>query len=301
MYKYINLFSIAIFLTSTYILYANWTSKKNKKNTMMLMILITIIVYQISIIIKGFDTNLLQYNIKILVMLLILKLNLYKLKDHNLKFVMNTNYILSLLTILTQTNHKLIEYNKLILLYMLMSTVYMFSIIIYNYKLNKSSKVVLILNLSYIGICLLIDKNINIVNIGNILDLISAIFILGNIYIVYIKESKFKNMKITKKINLFNDEIIDADKKFDINKNISTTIKENLNKKNKILHTILDQSNKCVILIDNLGNIINEDESFYNMWREYKSFKGNLSLLEFLNNSVKNKDKFLQYINLLDK
>ena len=221
MYKYINLFSIAIFLTSTYILYANWTSKKNKKNTMMLMILITIIVYQISIIIKGFDTNLLQYNIKILVMLLILKLNLYKLKDHNLKFVMNTNYILSLLTILTQTNHKLIEYNKLILLYMLMSTVYMFSIIIYNYKLNKSSKVVLILNLSYIGICLLIDKNINIVNIGNILDLISAIFILGNIYIVYIKESKFKNMKITKKINLFNDEIIDTDKKFDINKNRS--------------------------------------------------------------------------------
>ena len=94
-------------------------------------------------------------------------------------------------------------------------------------------------------------------------------------------------MKITKKINLFNDEIIDADKKFDINKNISTTIKENLNKKNKILHTILDQSNKCVILIDNLGNIINEDESFYNMWREYKSFKGNLSLLEFLNNSCK--------------
>ena len=37
------------------------------------------------------------------------------------------------------------------------------------------------------------------------------------------------------------------------------------------------------------------------MWREDKSFKGNLSLLEFLNNSVKNKDKFLQYINLLDK
>ena len=77
----------------------------------MLMILITIIVYQISIIIKGFDTNLLQYNIKILVMLLILKLNLYKLKDHNLKFVMNTNYILSFFTILTQTKHKLIEYN----------------------------------------------------------------------------------------------------------------------------------------------------------------------------------------------
>ena len=33
MYKYINLFSISIFLTSTYILYANWTAKRNKKNT----------------------------------------------------------------------------------------------------------------------------------------------------------------------------------------------------------------------------------------------------------------------------
>ena len=46
-------------------------------------------------------------------------------------------------------------------------------------------------------------------------------------------------------------------------------IKENLDKKNKLLNTILDQSNKCVILIDNLGNIVNEDEGFYNMWREY--------------------------------
>ena len=59
------------------------------------------------------------------------------------------------------------------------------------------------------------------------------------------------------------------------------TIKENLDKKNKLLNTILDQSNKCVILIDNLGNIVNEDESFYNMWKEYKSFKGDLSILDF--------------------
>ena len=78
MYKYINLFSISIFLTSTYILYANWTAKRNKKNTMILMTLITIVVYQFKIIIKGSDINLLEYNSQILMMLLILKLNLYK-------------------------------------------------------------------------------------------------------------------------------------------------------------------------------------------------------------------------------
>ena len=66
MYKYINLFSISIFLTSTYILYANWTAKRNKKNTMILMTLITIVVYQFKIIIKGSDINLLEYNSQIL-------------------------------------------------------------------------------------------------------------------------------------------------------------------------------------------------------------------------------------------
>jgi len=37
------------------------------------------------------------------------------------------------------------------------------------------------------------------------------------------------------------------------------------------------------------------------MWSEFKGLKNNLSLIEFLDKSVKNKDKFLQYINLLDK
>ncbi len=301
MYKYINLFSISIFLTSTYILYANLTAKRNKKNTMLLMLLITIVLYQLTIIIKGYDTNLLHNNSQILMMLLILKLNLYKFKKHNLKFIMNINYILALLPILISDNYKLIEYDKLVLLYMLMATVYMFSISVYNYNLDRSSKVTLILNLSYIAIRLLVKKEIYIVNMGDILELISSIVILKNIYKIYIKESELKNIKLSKRISLFSNEIINNDEKLDINKNISMTIKENLDKKNKLLNTILDQSNKCVILIDNLGNIVNEDESFYNMWKEYKSFKGDLSILDFLDNSVKNKDKFLQYLNLLDK
>ena len=286
MYKYINLFSISIFLTSTYILYANWTAKRNKKNTMILMTLITIVVYQFKIIIKGSDINLLQYNSQILMMLLILKLNLYKLKNHNLKLVMNMNYILSLFPMLVTTNYKLIEYNRLVLLYMLMATVYMFSISIYNYNLSKNPKIILILNLTYIAICLLVKKNIYIVNMGYIIELMSSILILREVYTIYIKESELKNIKLSKKISLFSDEIINDNEKLEINKNISMAIKENLDKKNKLLNTILDQSNKCVILIDNLGNIVNEDEGFYNMWREYKSFDGELSLLKFLDNSV---------------
>ena len=301
MYKYINLFSISIFLASTYILYANLTSKRNKKNTMTFIILITIIMYNIMIIIKGYDKSLLEYNSQILIMLLILKLNLYRLKNNNLSFIMNINYILSLLPILTLNNYKAIEYSKLVLLYMLMSTVYMFSISIYNYNLKKSSNLILILNLSYMTICLLFKNNAYIEGIGDLLELISSIEILTSIYKIYIKESISKNINISEKIKLFTDDIITDDKNLDINKNISKTINENLNKKKKLLNTILDQSNKCVILIDNLGNILNEDESFYNMWSEFKDLKNNLSLIEFLDKSVKNKDKFLQYINLLDK
>ena len=201
------------------------------------------------------------------------------------------NHILSLLPILVSTNYKLIEYNRLVLLYMLMATVYMFSISIYNYSLSKNSKIILILNLSYIAICLLVKKNIYIANMGYIFRTnMSSMMILRYIYTIYIKESELKNIKLSKKISLFRDEIINDNEKLEINKNISMAIKEeNLDKKNKLLNTILDQSSKCVILIDNLGNIVNEDEGFYNMWREYKSFDDELSLLKFLDNSVKNK------------
>ena len=116
MYKYINLFSISIFLASTYILYANWTSKRNKKNTMTFIILITIIMYKIMVVIKGYDKSLLEYNSQILIMMLILKLNLHNLKNNNLNFIMNINYILSLLPILTLNNYNTIEYSKLVLL-----------------------------------------------------------------------------------------------------------------------------------------------------------------------------------------
>ena len=301
MYKYINLFSISIFLASTYILYANWTSKRNKKNTMTFIILITIIMYKIMVVIKGYDKSLLEYNSQVLIMMLILKLNLHNLKNNNLNFIMNINYILSLLPILTLNNYNAIEYSKLVLLYMLMSTVYMFSISIYNYSLKKSSNTILILNLSYMTICLLFKNKMHIELIGYVIELISAIEILTNIYKIYINQSRSKNINISEKIEIFTKDIINDDKNLDINKNISKAINENLNKKKKLLNTILDQSNKCVILIDNLGNIVNEDESFYNMWSELKYLKNNLSLIEFLDKSVKNKDKFLQYINLLDE
>ena len=71
MYKYINIFSISIFLTSIYILYANWITKKNKKNTMLYMNIATIVIYQFMLLNNKFDTSLLNYNNHILIILLI--------------------------------------------------------------------------------------------------------------------------------------------------------------------------------------------------------------------------------------
>ena len=75
MYKYINIFSISIFLTSIYILYANWITKKNKKNTMLYMNIATIVIYQFMLFNNKFDTSLLNYNNHILIILLILRIN----------------------------------------------------------------------------------------------------------------------------------------------------------------------------------------------------------------------------------
>ena len=171
MYKYINIFSISIFLTSIYILHANWITKKNKKNTMIYITIVTIVIYQFILITKKTNTNLLYYNNQILMILLILRLNLYKF-NHNLKLVMNVNYILTLFPILFIYNYRLIEYDKLVLGYMLMSTVYMFSISIYNYNLSRASKAVLIFNLSYIMIGLIFNDRLYTMYIGSVLNLI---------------------------------------------------------------------------------------------------------------------------------
>lgn len=301
MYKYINIFSISIFLTSIYILYANWITKKNKKNTMLYINIVTIVMYQFMMLSYKFDTYLLNYNNHILIILLILRINLYKLKSHNLKFVMNINYILTLYPILSAFNYKLLEFDKFLLGCILMSTVYMFSISVYNYGLSKVSKIVVTLELIYIMIGLFFNNNLYIMNIGSILNFSSAVLLLVNIYNIYIYQYELKNKKILKKVNLYEEEIKNDDEKLNVNKDITKAIKESLDKKKNILDIILDQSNKCVILIDNQGNIVNEDESFYNMWKEYKTSKGSLSLLEFLDNSVKNKDKFLKYLTLLNK
>lgn len=301
MYKYINIFSISIFLTSIYILYANWITKKNKKNTMLYINIVTIVIYQFMVLNHKFDTYLLNYNNHILIILLILRINLYKLKNHNLKFVMNINYILTLFPILSAFNYKLLEFDKFLLGCILMSTVYMFSISVYNYGLSKISKIIVTLELIYIMIGLIFNNSLYIMNIGSILNFASAVLLLVNIYNIYIYEYEVKNKKILNKVNLYEEEIKNDDEKLNINKGITNAIKENLDKKKNLLDIILDQSNKCVILIDNQGNIVNEDESFYNMWKEYKTSKGSLSLLEFLDNSVKNKDKFLKYLTLLNK
>lgn len=301
MYKYLNLFSISMFFVSLCMIYANWSTKKNKKNTITLMILITIVVYQVLLTTNYFNKILLQYNSQILIMLLILNLSLYKLKNNKFKLIIGINYTLTLFPIVKAFRNDVILYDEIVILYMLITIIYMLSKCIYKNKLSISSNIILVLWMLNLTISLLIKERIDTYYTYNILNIISALIILTKVYSIYIKDVKVNMKKLYKKIEIYNEEIIKNEESLDINKNINKAIKDNLNKKKKLLNTILDQSNKCVILIDNLGYIVNEDESFFNMWREYKNFEDKISLEQFLNKSIKNKEKFLRYLSLLDK
>lgn len=76
--------------------------------------------------------------------------------------------------------------------------------------------------------------------------------------------------------------------KLKCSKSITKDILCRLENKNKILDVILNQSNKCVLIIDKDGYISNEDDSFINLWKEYKDYRYKIKLSYFLENSIEN-------------
>ncbi|WP_438653435.1 histidine kinase dimerization/phospho-acceptor domain-containing protein [Romboutsia sp.] len=143
---------------------------------------------------------------------------------------------------------------------------------------------------------ILIDS-IQIIHIGYIIDIISSICIFYSLFISYIKDVNNKNSEISAKIANSSIKIKEKEQKIVNNKNITQTINDNLNKKQRLLEIIIGQYNKCVVVIDRAGYIINEDDSFLKMWNEYKEYKYKLNLSLFLNNSIKNQSEFLTCIN----
>ncbi|HSQ88688.1 PAS domain-containing sensor histidine kinase, partial [Romboutsia sp.] len=117
------------------------------------------------------------------------------------------------------------------------------------------------------------------------------------IFKINIIDVKNKNKKTKSKLSRSNIKIKIYDEKLKLNKNITSMINESLDKKQNILQTIVGEYNRCTFIVDSEGYILNEDNGFSKMWKEYSECKYKIILNTFLENSIKNANDFINSIN----
>ena len=304
MYKYINILSISIFMMSLYVLYGSFSANRSKKNIMSMMMLIIMISYKFIYFIN-IDNPLevinLEYDCKIMIILFVIQLFLKEKQCKKTKLLIYMNYLLGTYSFILVMIKGENIYSKLITIYMLMTTLYLFSIILYSSKNKSKYEIIQIAYFAYILIGLIIGDSIHLMYIGDTLDFLSSIYIFSIILNINITEVYTKKVDVTSKLNRSNITMKIHDEKLNLNKNISKMISDNLKKKQGILDLILDQSNRCVLLIDDEGYILNEDDSFSKMWKEYRDCKYKINIRTFLNESIKNQNEFLHNINQVNE
>ena len=301
MYTYINTFSISIFLMSLYTLYASWSINKTKRNAILLGMLVTIISSKILYLLINEKVINLNYTYEIIIILLIIQISIKGNQSKISRILITINYILGSISLVMTMIISLNVYNTIITGYMLMTTLYLNFIIMDQKKINKKDIIVVNLIYFYLFISLLINKNESIITINNILDGISSIYIFLKIFKENIIDASNRKEKIRNELSISNTTINIHNEKLKINKNITSTIKESLYKKQSLLQIIEAEYNRCTFIIDREGHILNEDNSFSKMWKEYSQYKYKINLNTFLDDSIKNANYFLESINKVNQ
>ncbi|MEF9991127.1 MAG: HAMP domain-containing sensor histidine kinase [Romboutsia sp.] len=301
MYKYIDILSTSIFFMSLYVMYGNYKSSKSKKYIMPIIIIMTIIIINLGKISGGYNilNHINSNNIgEIIIVLFIIQLNIKEKQSKKNKLLINTNYLVGIISEMFILFGKDGIYNEIICIYILMTTFYLFSITINTSRsINKNAKILIIFNFSYILLGLVLPNIKETLYLGNTLKLISSVYIFDNLLKKNVTSIYTQMDDVTSKLRRSNIIMKIYGEKLDLNKKISNIIYSNLEKKSKILDLILDQCNRCVLLIDEDGYILNEDDAFSKMWKEYKDCKYKIKLTTFLNKSIKNYVDFLSSIN----
>ena len=163
-------------------------------------------------------------------------------------------------------------------------------------KIQKEKSIILSIYSLYIFFSLIFNNNKDMINIGKFIDLLLSMYILYVLFkdnIVFINE---KEESIKSRLNKIDNKIKIDNKKLFENKNITKSISDTLSKKQDILEMILGSSNKCLMIIDNHGNVLSDDNNFYKMWNQYKNYDSKIKLNMFLEDNIKNSDDFLYSI-----
>lgn len=297
MYTYINIFSTSIFLMSLYTLYASWSINKTKQNSILLVMLVQIIISKVLYLLIYERSINLNYTYEIIIILLIIQISIKGNPSRISRILIFINYILGsislVMTIFTGFN----IYSTIITAYMLMTTLYLSFIIMNEKKLNNKDIMLVTLIYFYLFISLFMKENERFINKNNILDVISSMYIFFEVFKMNIIDVNNKNKKIKSKLSRSNITIKIYDEKLKLNKNITSMINESLDKKQNILQTIVGEYNRCTFIVDSEGYILNEDNGFSKMWKEYSWYKHKLNLNTFLDNSIKNASDFIKSIN----
>ena len=163
-------------------------------------------------------------------------------------------------------------------------------------KIQKEKSIILSIYSLYIFFSLIFNNNEDMISIGKFIDLLLSMYILYVLFkdnIVFINE---KEESIKSRLNKIDNKIKIDNKKLVENKNITKSISDTLSKKQDILEMILGSSNKCLMIIDNHGNVLSDDNNFYKMWNQYKNYDSKIKLNMFLEDNIKNSDDFLYSI-----
>ncbi len=297
MYKYINVFSISIFLMSLYILWASWSINKTKRNGILLGILVTVIGSKILSITMNYGASNLNYIYKVMVALLIIKINIRISQKKIPRALIFINYMLGIVNLYTTMFYNTNIDTILVGSYLLMSALGLSFTVIYVKKLN--AKETLLLTLIYLDLLtfILVKERSNYLYVNHIIDITISMYVFLSIFKAEILDANNRKLKmkselnkasITKKINHGN---------LEVNRNISNMINESLSKKQILLKTIVDEYNRCTFIIDSEGYILNEDNSFSKMWKKYSKYNYKINLNGFLNDNIKNTNDFIKSIN----
>lgn len=144
---------------------------------------------------------------------------------------------------------------------------------------------------SYILMSLVFKDKIT--NLKESIDIILATYIFYKVYTIDIKGICKKELSLNNKLDKVKYKMKINSEKLNYTKAITKGINDSLEIKETILDTILNESKKCIMIIDKDGYIVSDENNFIKMWKEYEGFKGKININLFLMESIKNSDEFL--------
>ena len=297
MYKYINIVTIAIFFMSIYILYATCKVNRLKKGLLSVVVIATIIAFKLICMLGDIYVSKLlklSYICEMMMILFAMQLNFKDIEKKSINSLFNINYFLGVFCLLAPYIKNINLYVNITVSFMITSSLYLFFLYINKSCLKKvSTKFIFIQVLYYIYflVSLISGDKYKLIHISEILDLVLSIYIFNKNFKAHIKVVCIKEKETLSKLGRTKMTIKMHDEKLNQNKKFSNNMKKSLKRKQYLLDLILDQSNKCVLLIDNEGYILNEDNGFSKMWKDYSDCKYRISVNKFLNKNIKNIDE----------